>query len=158
LKMIHTGPADDAEALRRFHTEAEAAARGQHPNIISIYEGGDCDGRPYFAVEYVDGVSLKQKLAPRPLPAPDAAAPLEALARAAHCAHEHGVVHRDLKPANVLLAPAACGLALRGAKPQAAEVPKIADFGLARRLDTDDGQTRTGAVVGTPAYMAPEQA
>jgi tetratricopeptide (TPR) repeat protein len=144
-----------------LHTEAQVAARLHHPNIVSIYEVGDCDGRPYLAMEYVDGLSLQQKLAVGPLPADDAAVLLETLARAAHCAHEHGVVHRDLKPSNVLLAPASgggSGAERPPAEPGANGIPKIADFGLARRLDADDGQTRTGAVVGTPAYMAPEQA
>jgi tetratricopeptide (TPR) repeat protein len=152
LKMVLTGPHADADYLARFRREAEAAARLQHPNIVQVHDIGTAEGRPYIALEFVDGGSLRERLHDGPLAPAAAAALVETLARAMHHAHERGVVHRDLKPANVLLA--ACGLA-PDAKPQAA---KIADFGLAKQLDSDAGQTRTGAILGTPSYMAPEQA
>jgi WD40 repeat protein/tRNA A-37 threonylcarbamoyl transferase component Bud32 len=143
LKMIlvaeHAGPEERA----RFQTEAEAVARLQHPNIVQIYEVGEQDGRPFFSLEFCAGGSLEQKLAGTPLPPKEAARLAETLARAMHAAHEAGVVHRDLKPANVLLAKDG--------------TPKITDFGLAKKLG-EAGQTATGAVMGTPSYMAPEQA
>jgi WD40 repeat protein len=155
LKMLlaggHASPAD----LARFKAEAEALARLQHPNIVQVYDVGEHEGRPFFSMEYVDGGSLADRLDGTPLPAREAAALVATLARAVQAAHERGIVHRDLKPANVLLA--ACGLA-PDAKPQAALVPKITDFGLAKRLEGGAAQTQSGAVVGTPSYMAPEQA
>jgi serine/threonine protein kinase/WD40 repeat protein len=163
LKLIRRGAEARAEELLRFRREALAAARLQHPNIVQIYDVGEQEGRPYLALEYVPGGNLDQVLGGTPQPPRPAAQLVETLARAMHHAHQQGVVHRDLKPANILLAAAsaACGLAgLSGeepAKPQAAEVgPKITDFGLARQLG-DPGQTESGAVLGTPNYMAPEQ-
>ncbi|HYT87381.1 MAG TPA: protein kinase, partial [Gemmataceae bacterium] len=144
LKMVLAGShASDVE-LARFKREAEAVAQLQHPNIVQIYEVGERDGRPFFSLEYVDGGSLAQKLNGTPLPARQAAQLLEMLARAAHYAHARGIVHRDLKPANVLLT--------------GDSVPKITDFGLAKRLEDDSGNTGTDAIMGTPSYMAPEQA
>ncbi len=155
LKMVlagsHAGPAE----RQRFKAEAESVARLQHPNIVQVYEVGESEGRPFFSLEYVDGGSLADKLAGTPLPPPQAAELVRTLARAVQAAHDKGVVHRDLKPANVLLA--ACGSA-EGAKPQAAFVPKVTDFGLAKHLDSAAQQTQPGAIVGTPSYMAPEQA
>ncbi len=144
LKMILDGAHAGPEQRTRFRLEAEAVARLQHPHIVQIHEVGEADGRPFFSLEYVTGGSLAGKLREGPRPAPEAARLVELLAGAVHYAHGHGIVHRDLKPANVLLT--------------AEGEPKIADFGLAKRLDADSGQTRTGAVVGTPSYMAPEQA
>ncbi len=149
----------DAGEFVRFRREAEAAARLHHPNIVQIYEVGEQDGVPYLAMEYVEGGTLAARLDGTPV-APRVTAELVAtVARAMHHAHQHGVVHRDLKPENVLLsssrAPAdalAAGARLNGV------VPKIADFGLAKLLDKADGKTRTGAILGTPKYMAPEQA
>jgi len=143
LKMILSGAHAGADDLARFRTEAEAIARLQHPNIVQIHEVGDCDGLPYFSLEFCGGGSLEKKLAGTPLPPKQAAALVETLARAMHAAHEQGVIHRDLKPANVLLAKDG--------------TPKVTDFGLAKKLD-EVGQTATGAVMGTPSYMAPEQA
>jgi WD40 repeat protein/serine/threonine protein kinase len=173
LKMILTGGLAGPEELRRFQAEAEAAARLQHPNIVQLYEYGELpsgDGlpRPYFALEYVDGGSLAARLDGKPVAERDAAELTETLARAMHYAHTQGVVHRDLKPANILLASGAAS-APRGpsaaekprgadAAPLAEATPKITDFGLAKRLDSSAGLTQTGAVLGTPAYMAPEQA
>src|SRR5262249_55062576 len=143
LKMILSGRQANPEERDRFLREAEAAARLQHPNIVQIHEVAECGGLPFFAMEFCPGGSLEKKLNGTPLPPVQAAALVETLARAMHAAHEQGVVHRDLKPANVLLA--------------AAGTPKVTDFGLAKRLG-EAGQTATGAVMGTPSYMAPEQA
>jgi WD40 repeat protein/tRNA A-37 threonylcarbamoyl transferase component Bud32 len=144
VKMILAGPFTGPEDLTRFRTEAEAAARLQHPNIVQVHEVGEQDGRPYVVLEYVDGGGLAARLGGTPLPAREAAELVETLARAMHYAHSRGVVHRDLKPANVLLT--------------ADGAPKVSDFGLAKRLDQSDGPTLSGSVVGTPSYMAPEQA
>jgi WD40 repeat protein/predicted Ser/Thr protein kinase len=144
LKMLAAGRYAGPKELDRFRTEAEAVARLQHPNIVQVYEVGEADRRPYFAMEFVDGGNLDKKLAGTPLPPAEAARLAETLARAMHYAHERGIVHRDLKPANVLLA--------------ADGTPKVTDFGLAKRLDGGAGVTASGAIVGTPSYMAPEQA
>jgi serine/threonine-protein kinase len=163
LKMVRGGAGADPEELVRFRREAEAVARLVHPNIIQIYEIGEwqapgtSDPVPYFSMEYVDGGSLVQQLAGTPLSVAEAARLVETLARAMHYAHQRGVVHLDLKPGNILLA--ACGLAGESAKPQAAKVvPKITDFGLAKRIDGAAAATQSGSIVGTPSYMAPEQA
>ena len=146
VKMILAGPRG---WLARFQSETDLIGRLSHPNIVPVYEVGELGGRAYYTMEYLDGGSLDQKLAKAPL-APQAAAELaQVLARAVHFAHGCGVVHRDLKPANVLLA--------------ADGTPKVADFGLAKLLDDGTGdnaanRTETGAILGTPAYMAPEQA
>jgi serine/threonine protein kinase/tetratricopeptide (TPR) repeat protein len=162
LKMILAGPQADDGVLARFRLEAEAVARLQHPNIVQIYEVGEIDHLPYLALEFVEGGGLDRQLVGTPQAPWAAAALLEPLARAMHFAHQKGIVHRDLKPANVLLA-AACGFAVAAsdtanATPQAGIVPKITDFGLAKHLDGNSGATQSGAVVGTPSYMAPEQA
>src|SRR5262249_13767709 len=144
LKMIRGGLTTDADLLTRFRAEAEAIARLQHPNIVQIYEIGDCAGRPYFVMEFVAGGSLAEKIQGTPQPARIAAQLLEPLARAVHAAHQAGIVHRDLKPANILLAR----IEDRGSRiedrpdqrdppssildPQSS-LPKITDFGLARR-------------------------
>jgi serine/threonine protein kinase len=156
LKLIRDAALAGPEERARFRIEAEAAARVRHPNVVQIYEVGEHQGRPYFAMELVEGGSLDRHLAGRPQPAAQAAEMVRTLALAVQHAHDQKVVHRDLKPANVLLA--ACGLA-RDAKPQAAFVPKITDFGLAKRLDSDStAWTQDGAILGTASYMAPEQA
>jgi eukaryotic-like serine/threonine-protein kinase len=142
MKMLPAGPVG-RERLARFRAEADAVARLQHPNVVQIHAVGEQDGRPYLVLEFCAGGALADHLAGAPQPPRDAAALVETLARAIHTAHEAGVVHRDLKPQNVLLA--------------ADGTPKIADFGLAKRFD-DSGPTQTLAVLGTPAYMAPEQA
>jgi serine/threonine protein kinase len=143
LKMILAGGHAGAADLARFRAEAEAIARLQHPHIVQIYEVGEHRGLPCFSLEYCSNGSLEKKLAGTPLAAKEAAAVVEKLARAMHAAHEKGVVHRDLKPANILLGEDG--------------TPKVTDFGLAKRLEAV-GQTATGAVMGTPSYMAPEQA
>jgi Protein kinase domain len=143
LKMILSGAHARPTDLARFQTEAEAIARLQHPNIVQVHEVGEHEGKPFFSLEFCAGGSLDQKLKGTPLPPVDAARLLETLARAMQAAHEKNVIHRDLKPANVLLAENG--------------TPKITDFGLAKKLD-DAGQTVSGAIMGTPSYMAPEQA
>jgi tetratricopeptide (TPR) repeat protein len=143
LKMIlagsHAGPAE----LARFKTEAEAVARLQHPHIIGVYEVGEHQGRPFFSLEFCAGGSLDKRLSGTPLPPAEAARVVETLAGAVQAAHDKQVIHRDLKPANVLLAEDG--------------TLKVTDFGLAKKLD-EAGQTQSGSVLGTPSYMAPEQA
>jgi WD40 repeat protein/serine/threonine protein kinase len=168
LKMILTGAHAGADNRRRFLIEAEAVARLHHPNIVQIHEIGEHDGQPYFSLEYCAGGSLADKLNGTPLPAVEAAPLVRTLALAIQAAHQAGVIHRDLKPANVLLQIADCRLqneqsqtklpAARSAicNLQSA-IPMITDFGLAKKVD-EAGQTATGAVMGTPSYMAPEQA
>ncbi|HEX5269736.1 MAG TPA: serine/threonine-protein kinase [Gemmataceae bacterium] len=151
LKMILSGAHAGGADLARFRTEGEAVARLQHPNIVQIFEVGEHDGLPYFSLEFCGGGSLEKKLAGTPLPPREAAALVEQLARAMGAAHKRGVVHRDLKPANVLLQEA------QGLQSLGLGVPKITDFGLAKKID-EAGQTATGSVMGTPSYMAPEQA
>jgi serine/threonine protein kinase len=152
LKMILGGGHASTADLERFRTEAEAIARLPHPHIVQIHEIGEHDGLPYFSLEFCAGGSLEKKLAGTPLPPRQAAALVEKLALAMQAAHAKRLIHRDLKPANVLLVPgpaAADGAGLG--------MPKITDFGLAKKLN-ESGQTRTGSVLGTPSYMAPEQA
>ncbi len=144
LKMILGGALAHADDLHRFHTEEEAAAQLQHPNIVALYEVGVFENQPFFAMEYISGTSLGDRVALGPLPGRRAAGYLEVTARAVHFAHTRGILHRDLKPGNVLL--------------DENDQPKISDFGLAKLMATDSGQTRTGAVLGTPSYMSPEQA
>jgi serine/threonine protein kinase len=144
LKMILAGSHAGPQHRARFRSEAEAVARLQHPHIVQIYEVGEQEGRPYLSLEFVDGDTLDRKLAGTPLPAQQAAQLVETLARAVQAAHERGIIHRDLKPANVLLT--------------ADGTPKITDFGLAKHLDRDAAQTGPDAILGTPCYMAPEQA
>jgi serine/threonine-protein kinase len=144
VKMIVASSHAGLEKRDRFRREAQAVARLQHPNIVQIFEVGEADGRPFFSLEFLDGGCLADRLAGVPLPARRAAALVETLARAMHSAHQQGIVHRDLKPANVLLARDG--------------TPKITDFGLAKLLDRSDTPTKPSEVLGTPSYMAPEQA
>src|SRR5262245_27104276 len=144
LKMLLAGAYAGSTELARFRREAEAVASLCHANIVQIFEVGDYEGRPYFTMELVDGGSLAQRLAGVPQPPQQAAALLAILTEAVHAAHQAGMVHRDLKPANILLTPDG--------------TPKIVDFGLARRLEGSTGLTLSGVAMGTPCYMAPEQA
>jgi hypothetical protein len=149
VKMILAAHLVGMQALERFQREAQAVARLRHPGIVQVFEVGtwtavDGGRGPFMALEFLAGGTLAKKLGGQPLPASEAATLVRALAQAMQHAHEAGVVHRDLKPANVLLT--------------ADGVPKIADFGVARLLDAGDAGTHTGAIMGTPPYMAPEQA
>ncbi|WZO97466.1 protein kinase [Isosphaeraceae bacterium EP7] len=144
LKMILAGAHADDEAKSRFLAEAEAVARLQHPNIVQIHHVGEADGLPFFELEYVEGGSLDKRLDGNPWPPRRAAELVESLARGVAQAHRLGIVHRDLKPANILIA--------------ADGTPKITDFGLARAMNTESDLTATQSVMGSPSYMAPEQA
>src|SRR5262249_9789679 len=148
------------QELMRFRREAEAAACLQHPNILQIYEVGEVEGRPYLALEFVEGGSLAARLDGTPQPFRPAARLIETLARAVHAAHHQGIIHRDLKPANILLASASPGSTARtpGDSWLTSAVPKISDFGLAKRVGDSAAATLPGAIMGTPSYMAPEQA
>jgi len=142
LKMLtgHYGP----DELTRFRDEAETAAGLHHTNIIQIYEVGEMEAAPFYSMEYVESGSLADRLRSGPIEDRHAAQLLISVARALHFAHRNGVVHRDMKPANILLDPEG--------------VPKVADFGIAKRLTANSALTLSGAVIGTPTYMAPEQA
>ncbi|MCO6458094.1 MAG: serine/threonine protein kinase [Pirellulaceae bacterium] len=144
VKMILRGQLASSTDLERFRAEAEAAARLNHPNIVPVYEVGQQDGRAYFCMKYVPGQTLAQRLADGPLPPREAARLLAAVSRAIHFAHQHGVLHRDLKPSNIVI--------------DDQQQPHVMDFGLAKQITDPASLTRTGAVLGTPAYMAPEQA
>ena len=145
LKML---PTDAEESLTaRFIEEARASAGLHHPQVAAIFDVGCYDNQYYFAMEFANGGTLAQRLAGRPRPAREAVALMAGLARAVQHCHDHGIIHRDLKPANVLLVEEGDSVSY-----------KISDFGLAKRLDDDKGLTKTGEIMGTPAYMAPEQA
>jgi tRNA A-37 threonylcarbamoyl transferase component Bud32 len=144
LKMILAGEWATPEARQRFRAEAEAAANLQHPNIVAIHEVGEHEGQQYFSMDFVPGKNLAELGRGSPLSAERAASYVQTIAEAIHFAHERGILHRDLKPQNVLI--------------DADDRPRITDFGLAKRVDTDSGLTRTGDVIGSPSYMPPEQA
>src|SRR5262245_42529295 len=155
LKMILSGQLATPALKQRFHTEAAAAARLDHPNIVPIYEIGEHEGQHYFTMKLVDGGTLANVAASRKsaadLPSdksaelPQAAATImEKVARAVHYAHQRGILHRDLKPTNILL--------------DDKREPHITDFGLAKLAEDDSSLTMTAAILGTPAYMSPEQA
>jgi serine/threonine protein kinase/predicted Zn-dependent protease len=167
LKMIQSRAHAGARPLARFRREAEALGRLRHPNIIQVYEVGEYEGAPFFSLELVTGGSLDRKLQGVPQPPAAAAQLLETLARAIHAAHQAGIVHRDLKPANVLLAAVSgqrsavspeAPAGLTADRCSLTAIPKITDFGLAKQLDADTAHTRSGDILGTPSYMAPEQA
>src|SRR6185312_7036906 len=144
LKMILSGQLASDTDVQRFRTEAEAAANLDHPHILPTYEVGEHDGRQYFTMKLVEGGNLSACAAELQADPRAAAALVATLARAVHFAHQRGILHRDLKPANVLI--------------DAQGTPYLTDFGLAKRAEGDSGLTHTGAVVGTPSYMPPEQA
>jgi WD40 repeat protein len=144
LKMVLGGGLAGGAERDRFKAEAEAVAALQHPNIVQVFEVGEAGGLPYLALEFCPGGSLDSKLNGTPLPPRESAPLLQTLARAMHAAHEKGVIHRDLKPANVLLLQDG--------------TPKVTDFGLARKVEGSSGMTQSGTILGTPSYMAPEQA
>jgi tRNA A-37 threonylcarbamoyl transferase component Bud32 len=144
LKMLLPNAVAGPEDLRRFRTEVEATAALRHAHIVRVHEFGECDGRPYYSMEFIDGPSLQERLDTGPLAGRAAARYLAPVARAVQHAHDHGILHRDVKPSNILL--------------DGEDRPHVTDFGIAKRLTGGDSRTRTGAVVGTPGYMAPEQA
>jgi tetratricopeptide (TPR) repeat protein len=166
LKMLLPGASADRESAARFRTEAEAVAHLQHPNIVQIYEVGDQGGRPFFTMEHIAGGSLARRLNGNPQSADAAAALVETLARAIHFAHQRGIIHRDLKPGNILLQMQNAECRMQNEKPDPAFcilhsafcMPMITDFGLAKRMEGGAGLTQSGAIVGSPSYMAPEQA
>ena len=144
LKMILAGQLATPADVQRFHAEAEAAAHLQHPNIVGVFEVGEHDGQHFFSMEFIEGQSLADLVRANPLPPARAAGYVAAVARGIHHAHEKGVLHRDLKPSNVLL--------------DGRDQPRVTDFGLAKRIEGKSNLTATGAMLGTPSYMPPEQA
>jgi tetratricopeptide (TPR) repeat protein len=164
LKMILAGGHAGAEELARFRTEAEAIARLQHPGIVQVFEVGEHEGRPFLSLEYCAGGSLEKWLDGTPHPPRQAAELVRALAVSIDTAHQANIIHRDLKPANVLLSVVSSPLSVAATAEQRTtdngqrNILKITDFGLAKKLDVDAGATQTGAIMGTPSYMAPEQA
>jgi serine/threonine protein kinase len=145
LKILHERHSEDEEYVERFRREAQIVARLSHPNIVSVIDRGQADGRQYIVFEYVDGETLDQLVGRRgALPVDEALRIAMSIARGLAFAHEHGLVHRDVKPHNILI---------NGNGP-----PKVTDFGIARSLDVKQGMTETGTVLGTSNYIAPEQA
>jgi WD40 repeat protein len=151
IKLLPFSRVSSEAAVRRFQTEASAAASLQHPNIVAIHEVGEHEGQHYFSMDLIEGRTLAEIVREQPLPAKRAASYLKTIAEAVHCAHEHGILHRDLKPSNILI--------------DATDQPRVTDFGLAKRLvgSTDHGPqtadlTLSGQVLGSPNFMAPEQA
>jgi serine/threonine-protein kinase len=168
LKMVREAHlATDADRAR-FRTEAEAAARLEHPNIVTVHEVGTVNGQAYLCMEFIGGQTLAEKVRREgPLPPREAAQLVAVIARAVQHAHSNGILHRDLKPSNILLQGTSGDVPVRSlldtplqlpGAPTLSVVPKVTDFGLAKRIDGTESLTRTGAVVGTPSYMAPEQA
>jgi serine/threonine protein kinase len=144
LKMILAGRLANSEDVLRFRTEAEAAGRLQHPSIVAVHDIGEIEGQHFFTMEFIEGKSLAEVVTHGPLPQRIAARYVKLIAQAVHHAHKQGIVHRDLKPSNVLI--------------DLDDLPHVTDFGLAKKLGADSAKTRSGAVLGTPSYMAPEQA
>jgi WD40 repeat protein/predicted Ser/Thr protein kinase len=144
VKMILSGQLATQDDIARFYTEAQSAANLQHPNIVSVHEVGEHEGQHYFAMDYVHGQSLSKLIRENPLSARRAADFVVTIAQAIHYAHQRGVLHRDLKPSNILV--------------DSSDQPHVTDFGLAKRLDSQQTVTASGDVMGTPSYMAPEQA
>jgi len=144
IKMIRSGALASDEEVERFYSEARSVAKLTHPNIVTIYHCGESNGHHYFSMDYIPGTDLAKKLALGPLEVKQAVGYVRDVARAIHYAHQHGVVHRDLKPANVLI--------------DEFDHVVITDFGLAKQIGAEQGLTATGAALGTPSYMSPEQA
>jgi hypothetical protein len=152
VKLIRTGADATAEQVARFRNEAEALAALRHPNVIQVFESGEHEQSAWIALEYISGGTLRDRLGGRPLSPREAARLMAGVARGAASAHERGIIHRDLKPGNVLLADADSG------DPSGGPVVKVTDFGLAKLRDSTERLTQTGTAIGTPHYMAPEQA
>lgn len=144
IKMLLRRDLATVADLARFRSEAEAAARLDHPGIVSIFEVGECAGHPFYSMRFIEGTTLAKQLASGPMAARDSAAILARVAEAVEVAHRRGVLHRDLKPSNILI--------------DASGAPHVSDFGLAKRIEDDRDVTHTGAILGTPCYMSPEQA
>jgi serine/threonine protein kinase len=144
IKMILSGQFANDDEMERFYAEAEAAASLNHPNIVTIYEIGQIDGRHFFSMEYVPGESLADLVRDRPLAPRRAANYVMGICEAVHLAHHNGILHRDIKPANVLV--------------NKEDIPLVTDFGLAKQVHEQSGMTMEGSVLGTPSYMPPEQA
>lgn len=166
LKIILGGTHAGPDRHQRFLREAEVVAHLNHPNIVQIFETGEYDGVPYFALEFLDGGSLSERLDRQPQIPKVAARLVEQIARGVDCAHRANILHRDLKPANILLGNETPMLAREPSTlssstliaANASFLPKITDFGLAKLLEESEGNTQTGDVMGTPSYMSPEQA
>jgi tetratricopeptide (TPR) repeat protein len=145
LKMVLAGQHASEQQIARFEAEARAVAQLQHPNIVQVFEVGHHDDLPYIALEYVDGTTLTKRLDGKPLAPREAASLIQTICHAMQYAHDRGILHRDLKPSNILVSTDG--------------ISKITDFGLAKQLDDEEAEsTRTGAIMGTPSYMSPEQA
>jgi WD40 repeat protein len=162
VKLLHRGAADGDDAAR-FRREGEALGKLRHPNVVQVFDVGVADGRPFLVMEYVAGGPLSKQTDGKPLPPGAAAEIAEGVARAVQHAHDHGILHRDLKPGNILLQIDERGMMSDESKHSSLTThhsplrPKVADFGLARRIDAGETLTQAGMVVGTPSYMAPEQ-
>lgn len=144
VKMILRGRLASDNDLQRFLSEASATARLQHPHIVPVYEVGDIEGRPFFSMKLINGLTLSDRLLDGPMPEREAAELIATIARAIGFAHRQGIVHRDLKPSNILIDDDG--------------TPMVSDFGLAKRFGVENDLTRSGMVIGTPSYMSPEQA
>jgi len=144
VKMIRGGVLAGADEVQRFHAEAQAAANLKHPNIVGIHEIGEHEGQHYYSMDFIEGKSLADLCHGKPMNARESAALLRTICDAVNFAHQRGILHRDLKPHNIML--------------DAEGEPHVLDFGLAKRIDDDQGLTMSGAVLGSPSYMAPEQA
>lgn len=144
LKMLPFGSFTRDDFVKRFHAEAQAAAKLQHPNIVAIYEIGEREGQHFFAMEFVDGPNLAEVVGIQPMAETRAVRIVRSIAEAVHFAHEHGILHRDLKPSNILV--------------DALDQPKVTDFGLAKDLSGDSELTMTGQALGSPSFIPPEQA
>jgi serine/threonine-protein kinase len=144
LKMILAGQLANDTDVKRFYSEAEAAANLDHPGIVPIFEVGQHEGQHYFSMGFVEGRSLSQHLADGPLPPREASDLIRRVSEAIEYAHQQGVIHRDLKPANILI--------------DRSGNPRVTDFGLAKKIQSDSGLTGSGQIMGTPSYMPPEQA
>ncbi len=144
VKMLLRRDLASQADLTRFRSEAEAAAQLDHPGIVSIFEVGECKGHPFYSMRYIEGTTLAKRLQVGPIPPREGAQILLRVAEAVQAAHARGVLHRDLKPSNILI--------------DLAGKPHVSDFGLAKRLEGNQTMTHTGAILGTPCYMSPEQA